>query len=103
MVTGQENLVLAQKEQEKLPGEGRGFDLMAEEPVCIGEKVPHGLQLQLGNKSILSVNDNNNVGSEMESDPRSSVSKSGVIAKLFEGEPKKVECAMEEEASPSVQ
>ncbi|KAF2554044.1 hypothetical protein F2Q68_00037251 [Brassica cretica] len=103
MVTGQENLVLAQKEQEKLPGEGRGFDLMAEEPVCIGEKVPHGLQLELGNKSILSGDDNNNVGSEMESDPRSSVSKSGVIAKLFEGEPKKVECTMEEEASPSVQ
>ncbi|KAF3489838.1 hypothetical protein F2Q69_00057169 [Brassica cretica] len=103
MVTGQENLVLAQKEQEKLPGEGHGFDLMAEEPVCIGEKVPHGLQLELGNKSILSGDDNNNVGSEMESDPRSSLSKSGVIAKLFEGEPKKVECAMEEEASPSVQ
>ncbi|KAF2554043.1 hypothetical protein F2Q68_00037253 [Brassica cretica] len=42
-------------------------------------------------------------GSEMETDPKSSVSKSGLIAKLFEGEHKKVDCAMEEEASPSVQ
>ncbi|KAF2549848.1 hypothetical protein F2Q68_00037254 [Brassica cretica] len=66
MVTGKENLVLAQKVQQKSPGEGRGFDLMAEEPACIGEKVPQGLQLELGNKSILSGdnNDNNNVGSE---------------------------------------
>ncbi|CDY64029.1 BnaA10g27870D [Brassica napus] len=105
IVTGQENLILAQKEQEKSPGVGRGFDLMAEEPVCIGEKVPQGLQLQLGNKSILSGDDdnNNNNGTEMETDPKSSVSKTGLIAKLFEGEHKKVDCAMEEEASPSVQ
>ncbi|KAF8101389.1 hypothetical protein N665_0206s0065 [Sinapis alba] len=104
MVTGQENLVLAQKEQEKSPGEARGFDLMAVEPGGSGEKVPQELQLELGNKSILSGDDNNNnnKGSEMETDPKNSVSKSGLIAKLFEGEDKKVEYAMEEEATPSV-
>ncbi|RID72702.1 hypothetical protein BRARA_C04581 [Brassica rapa] len=105
IVTGQENLILAQKEQEKSPGVGCGFDLMAEESVCIGEKVPQGLQLQLGNKSILSGDNNNknNNGTEMETDPKSFVSKTGLIAKLFEGEHKKVDCAMEEEASPSIQ
>ncbi|KAG2261073.1 hypothetical protein Bca52824_068152 [Brassica carinata] len=74
MVTGQENLVLAQKEQQKSPGEGRGFDLMAVEPVCPGEKVPQELQLELGNKSILS-GDNNNDSIVMEIDPKSSVSR----------------------------
>ncbi|KAL1201771.1 Protein METABOLIC NETWORK MODULATOR 1 [Cardamine amara subsp. amara] len=53
MTTGQPNLVLVQKEieQQKSPGETRGFDLMAEEPVCQGEKVPEELQLELGNKT----------------------------------------------------
>ncbi|KAJ4873459.1 DNA binding [Raphanus sativus] len=91
------------KEQQKSPGEGRGFDLMSVEPVCTGEKVPHGLQLELGNKSILSGDNNNNNGIAMETDPKSSVSKSGFIAKLFEGEDKKVDCTMEEKATPSAQ
>lgn len=101
--TDQDNLVLAQKEQQKSPGEGRGFDLMSVEPVCTGEKVQHGLQLELGNKSILSGDNNNNNGIAMETDPKSSVSKSRFIAKLFEGEDKKVDCTMEEKATPSAQ
>ncbi|KAJ4899799.1 hypothetical protein Rs2_13750 [Raphanus sativus] len=91
------------KEQQKSPGEGRGFDLMSVEPVCTGEKVQHGLQLELGNKSILSGDNNNNNGIAMETDPKSSVSKSRFIAKLFEGEDKKVDCTMEEKATPSAQ
>ncbi|ESQ55172.1 hypothetical protein EUTSA_v10025850mg [Eutrema salsugineum] len=96
------NLVLAQKEtteQQKPPGETRGFDLMAEEPVCPGEKVPEELQLELGNKTKILNGDSN----KMETDPKSSVSKSGFIANLFEGEDKKVDCDMvEEDATPSV-
>ncbi|CAH8388443.1 unnamed protein product [Eruca vesicaria subsp. sativa] len=104
MVTDQENLAQKEtEEQQKSPGEARGFDLMAVEPGGSGENVPQGLQLELGNKSILSGDNNNNNGSEMETDPKSSVSNSGLIAKLFEGEDKKVDCAIVEEATPSVQ
>ncbi|CAH2078329.1 unnamed protein product [Thlaspi arvense] len=103
IVTAQPNLALAQKEtmeQQKPPGETRGFDLMAEEPGRAGEKVPKELQLELGSKAIQS-GDNN--GDKMEIDPKSPVSKSGFIANLFEGE-KKGDCDMEEgEATPSAQ
>ncbi|CAN8325550.1 unnamed protein product [Cochlearia groenlandica] len=84
--TGLSDLALAQRET-------RGFDLTSE------ERVPEELQLELGNKKIMN-GDNNGVA--METEPKASASKSGFIAKLFEGEDKKVDCDMEE-ATPSVQ
>lgn len=112
----QPNLVLLEKEteQQKSPG---GLELMeAEKEVCPGEKVPEMLQLELGNKTIVSGDDNNNNNNSVktEKDPETSektnpeasaVSKSGFIANLFEGgEKKKDDCDMEEgkEATPSV-
>ncbi|KAF3603823.1 hypothetical protein F2Q69_00033670 [Brassica cretica] len=95
VVASQQSLVLAQKEtteQQKPPGEARGFGV--EEPVGPVEKVPQELRLELGNKTVMS--------GDKETDPKSSVSKSGFIANLLEGEGKKVDCAMEEEAAPSV-
>ncbi|CAF2149069.1 unnamed protein product [Brassica napus] len=86
------NLALAQKEE--ATGEARGFGV--EEPVGPVEKVPQELRLELGNKMIMSGDNKNGTG------PNTSVSKSGFIANLLEGEGKKVDCAMEEEAAPSV-
>ncbi|CAF2149060.1 unnamed protein product [Brassica rapa] len=97
MVTPQHSLVLAQKEtteQQKPPGEACGFGV--EEPVGTVEKVPQELRLELGNKMIMSGDNKNGTG------PNTSMSKSGFIANLLEGEGKKVDCAMEEEAAPSV-
>ncbi|KAG7541957.1 hypothetical protein ISN45_Aa07g019980 [Arabidopsis thaliana x Arabidopsis arenosa] len=104
MTTAQPNFVLVPKETEqpKSLGETCGFDLMATEPVRQGEKVPEQLQLELGNKTTLS-GDNNNYIATTEPDPKTSVSKRGLIANLLEGEEKKVDSNMEEEATPSVQ
>ncbi|CAL9226352.1 unnamed protein product [Arabidopsis halleri] len=104
MTTAQPNFVLVPKgtEQPKSLGETRGFDLMAKEPVRQGEKVPEQLQLELGNKTTLSGDNNNNIATT-EPDPKTSVSKSGFIANLLEGEEKKVDSNMEEEVTPSVQ
>ncbi|KAJ0247173.1 DNA binding protein [Hirschfeldia incana] len=93
MVTGQQNLVLARKEtneQHKSPGEARGFDLMAEEPVYPVEEVPQELQLGLGNETILR-GDNSQNGTAMEIDLKSSMSRNGFIAKLLRGK-EKVDC-----------
>lgn len=102
MVTPQQSLVLAQKEtteQQKPPGEACGFGV--KEPVGPVEKVPQELRLELGNKMIMSGDSNDN---KSGTDPISSVSKSGLtIANLFEGEGKKVDSDMKEEADPSVQ
>ncbi|KAL0727330.1 hypothetical protein Bca4012_023423 [Brassica carinata] len=62
------------------------------------EKVPQELRLELGNKMIMSGDSNDN---KSGADPKTSVCKSGFIANLFEGEGKKVDCAMEDEAAPS--
>lgn len=95
-------LVEKEKEQQKFPGEPRGFDLMAEEPVRQGEKVPEELQLELGKKTTLSGDNNNNSIAITETEPNTSASKSGFIANLFEGVDKKGDSNMEEEATPSV-
>lgn len=90
IVTGQPNLVLARKEtneQHQSPGEVRGFDLMAEEPVHPVEEVPQELQLGLGNKTI-SRGDNSKSGTAMEIDPKSSMSRNGFIANLLKGKGK---------------
>ncbi|KAF8114972.1 hypothetical protein N665_0030s0021 [Sinapis alba] len=91
IVTGQQNLVLAREEtneQHKSPGEARGFDLMAEEPVHPVEEVPQELQLGLGNKTILR-GDNNKNGIAMEIDLKSSsMSRNGFIANLLKGKEK---------------
>ena len=92
VVASQQNLALAQKEE--ATGEARGFGV--EEPVGPVEKVPQELRLELGNKMIMSGDNKNGTH------PNTSVSKSGFIANLYEGEGKKVDCAMEEEAAPSV-
>lgn len=92
VVASQQNLALAQKEE--ATGEARGFGV--EEPVGPVEKVPQELRLELGNKMIMSGDNKNGTG------PNTSMSKSGFIANLLEGEGKKVDCAMEEEAAPSV-
>jgi len=92
VVASQQNLALAQKEE--ATGEARGFGV--EEPVGPVEKVPQELRLELGNKMIMSGDNKNGT------DPNTSVSKNGFIANLFEGGGKKVDCAMEEEAAPSV-
>ncbi|KAG2318503.1 hypothetical protein Bca4012_055293 [Brassica carinata] len=90
IVTGQQNLVLARKEtneQHKSPGEARGFDLMAEEPVYPVEEVAQELQLGLGNRAILR-GDNSRNGTAMEIDLKSSMSRNGFIAKLLKGKEK---------------
>ncbi|CAA7048570.1 unnamed protein product [Microthlaspi erraticum] len=103
VVTDPPSLVLsAQKETtepQKPSGETSGFGLMVEK-----EKVPEELQLELGNKTVMSGEGSNNNGIGMEIDPKPSASKSGFIANLFEGEgKKKADCDMEvEEATPSV-
>lgn len=118
MMTAQpQPMVQKETEQQKSPGETtRGFDLLVaekEKPVCPGEKVPEMLQLELGNKTTLSGdnNSNNNIvttettpEASVSTNPETSVSKSGFIANLFEGEDKKEDCNMEEEeeATPSV-
>lgn len=61
MMTAQPNLVLVPKEteQQKTTGGSHGFDLMEEEPVRQGEKLPEELlHLELGNKTTLSVDNN---------------------------------------------
>ncbi|KAJ0239478.1 DNA binding protein [Hirschfeldia incana] len=104
MVTPQQSLVLAQEEtteqQQKPPGESQTCGFGVKDPVGPVEKVPQELRLELGNKMIMSGDSNDN---KSGTDPENSVSKSGFIANLFEGEGKKVDCAMEEEAAPSVQ
>ncbi|KAF8096926.1 hypothetical protein N665_0298s0001 [Sinapis alba] len=103
MVTPQQSLVLAQKEtteQQKPPGESQTCGFGLKEPVGPVEKVPQVLRLELGNKMIMSGDSNDN---KSGTDPETCVSKSGFIANLFEGEGKKVDCAFEEEAAPSVQ
>ena len=93
VTAGQQNLALARKEtneKHKSPGEVRGFDLMAEEPVHPVDEVPQELQLGLGNKTILS-GDNRRNGTAMEIDLKSSISRNGFIAKLLKGK-EKVDC-----------
>ncbi|CAF2237580.1 hypothetical protein YC2023_095252 [Brassica napus] len=93
IVTPQQNLVLARKEtneHQNSPGEARGFDLMAEEPVHPVKEVPQELQLELGNKTIWR-GDNNKNGTAMEIDPESSVPRNGFIEKLLKGK-EKVDC-----------
>ncbi|KAG2238765.1 hypothetical protein Bca4012_023421 [Brassica carinata] len=101
MVTPQQSLVLAQKEtteQQKPPGESQTCGFGVKEPVGAVEKVPQELRLELGSKVIMSGDSNDN---KSGADPKTSVCKSGFIANLFEGEGKKVDCPMEDEAAPS--
>ncbi|KAL0727326.1 hypothetical protein Bca4012_023419 [Brassica carinata] len=101
MVTPQQSLVLAQEEtteQQKPPGESQTCGFGVKEPVGPVEKVPQELRLELGNKMIMSGESNDN---KSGTDPKTSVCKSGFIANLFEGEGKKVDCPMEDEAAPS--